>query len=131
MIVLTDPGNGDVLALHPDLYWSDEDDWHPVAQNVARTLDGALDIQAQAMPSGRPITLESDDTYAWMPSKTIEQLRAWAEVPLKQFDLQLRGKTWRVIFRHQDGAMQARCIVHYSDRIAQDRYYITLRLMCV
>jgi len=60
MIVLTDPSNGDVLALHPDLYWSDEDDWHPVAQNVARTLDGALDIQAQGMVSGRPITLRLD-----------------------------------------------------------------------
>jgi len=131
MIALTDPANGSKLILHPDLYWSDEDTWHPVAQNVARTIQGALDIQAQAMVSGRPITLESDNTYAWMPSSIIEQLRAWAAVPLKQLDLQLRGKTWRVIFRHQDGALQAHCVVHYSDRIPEDRYYITLRLMCV
>lgn len=128
MITLSDGTT--VVTLDPDLLWSDEDNWHPVQQSVERTLTGALDIQAQAMNSGRPITLEpEDDESAWMQSAVVMQLRNWAAVPLQQFILILRNETRNVIFRHQDGGLEARPVVHYRDRAPTDFYRCVIRLM--
>lgn len=128
MITLSD-GTTD-LTLHPDLFWSDEDNWHPVAQAVARTLTGALDIQVAAMNKGRPITLEpEDDSTAWMVSSVVAQLRNWAAVPGQQLILTLRGVTRTVLFRHQDGGLEAKPVVHYRDRVAEDWYLCVIRLM--
>ena len=52
------------LALNPDLYWSDENNWHPVDQTADRTITGALIVQAAARVAGRPVTLEPQDDSA-------------------------------------------------------------------
>ncbi|MDH2232606.1 hypothetical protein N5K37_22125 [Delftia tsuruhatensis] len=128
MITLSDGISS--LNLNPDLRWSDEDNWHPVQQNVQRTITGALDIQAAAMDKGRPITLEpEDDSSAWMPSDAVVQLRNWAAVPGQQLILTLRNETRNVIFRHQDGGLEARPVVHYRDRTPADWYLCVVRLM--
>ena len=118
------------LELHPDLRWSDEDNWHPVAQSVERTLTGALDIQVAALQAGRPVTLEpEDDGSAWMPSSSVAQLRNWAAVPGQQLILTLRNVSRTVLFRHQDGGLETRPVVHYRDRVAEDWFLVTVRLM--
>ena len=128
MITLSDGIN--TLNLNPDLRWSDEDNWHPVQQSVQRTITGALDIQAAAMDKGRPITLEpEDDSSAWMSSDVVVQLRNWAAVPGQQLILTLRNETRDVIFRHQDGGLEARPVVHYRDRTPTDWYLCVVRLM--
>ncbi len=128
MITLSD-GTA-TLTLDPDLLWSDEDNWHPVQQNVQRTITGALDVQAAAMNKGRPITLEpEDDSSAWMQSAVVVQLRNWAAVPGLQLVLTLRNETRTVIFRHQDGGLEARPVVHYRDRVTTDWYLCVIRLM--
>lgn len=128
MITLTD--NTTSITLHPDLRWTDEDNWHPVVQSVERTITGALDIQVAAMQAGRPITLEpEDDGTAWMPASIVAQLRNWAAVPGQQLLLTLRNETRTVIFRHQDGGFEAKPVVHYRDRIAEDWYLCVIRLM--
>ncbi|WP_322735651.1 hypothetical protein [Delftia tsuruhatensis] len=128
MITLSD-GTA-TLTLDPDLLWSDEDNWHPVQQNVQRTITGALDVQVAAMNKGRPITLEpEDDSSAWMQSATVEQLRNWAAVPGQQLVLTLRNETRTVILRHQDGGLEARPVVHYRDRVTTDWYLCVIRLM--
>lgn len=128
MITLADANT--TLTLHRDLYWSDEDNWHPVQQNVERTLSGALDIQVAALIKGRPITLEpEDDNSAVMRSSVVAQLRNWAAVPGKQMTLTLRGVTRTVMFRHQDGGLEAKPFVHYSDREDDDLYRCVIRLM--
>lgn len=128
MITLSDGIN--TLNLNPDLRWSDEDNWHPVQQSVQRTITGALDIQAAAMDKGRPITLEpEDDSSAWMSSDIVVQLRNWAAVPGQQLILTLRNETRDVIFRHQDGGLEARPVVHYRDRTPTDWYLCVVRLM--
>ena len=129
MITLSD---GTVeLELHRDLFWSDEGNWQPVVQAVARTLTGALDIQAASLTAGRPITLEpEDDSTAWMPFSTVAQLRNWAAVPGQVMELTLRGVSRSVIFRHHDGAaVEARPWVHYSDVQSGDWYFATIRFM--
>lgn len=56
------------LALHPDLYWSDEHNWFPVEQTVQRTITGALIVSVATRLAGRPVTLQpEDDRSAWTP----------------------------------------------------------------
>ena len=122
---------GTTLNLSPDLFWSDENNWHPVEQSVTRSITGALIIQPQGRDAGRPITLEAeDDNSAHMPLSAVAQLRNWAAVPGQELTLTLRGIARTVIFRHQDGAaVEATPWVHYSDVQTGDLYRVTLRLM--
>ena len=61
---LTLADSGTTLTLNPDLYWSDENTWHPVQQTADRTITGAHVVQAALMVKGRPITLEPQDDSA-------------------------------------------------------------------
>jgi hypothetical protein len=119
------------VTLHPDLYWEDENSWHPVEQTVERTITGALIVNVAARIGGRPITLQpQDDKSAWHPRSTVEQLRNWAAVPAKELVLTLRSTPRTVIFRHHDGnAIDAEPVVHFSDVEAGDYYRCTIRLM--
>lgn len=120
------------LTLNPDLYWSDEHNWHPVEQSVERTITGAQVIQAAARVAGRPITLEpEDDEAAWMTRTQVVALRNWAAVPGKTMTLTLRGEAREVIFRHQDGGFEARPVIQYRDghELPADFYLCTIRLM--
>lgn len=120
------------LTLNPDLYWSDENSWHPVQQSVERTITGAHVIQAAAMVKGRPITLEPmDDDAAWMTLAEVTTLRNWAAVPGKTMTLTLRGVAREVIFRHQDGGFEARPVIQYrdGDQLTTDFFLCTIRLM--
>lgn len=128
-ITLADTGT--TLTLNPDLYWTDENSWHPVQQEAVRTITGALVVSVSAMVGGRPITLEpQDENTAWMPFSLVEQLRNWAAVPGKTMTLTIRGVPRTVMFRHQDGpGVDAEPVVHFSDVAAGDYYRCTLRLM--
>ena len=120
------------LALNPDLYWSDENNWHPVEQTADRTITGALIVQAAGRVAGRPVTLEpQDDSAAWMTLADVEDLRNWAAVPGKTMTLTLRGEAREVIFRHQDGGFEARPVIQYRDghELPADFYLCTIRLM--
>ena len=124
--------SGTTLTLNPDLYWSDENTWHPVQQAVERTITGAQVIQVAAMVNGRPITLEpEDDEAAWMTLADVAALRNWAAVPGKTMTLTLRGVARTVIFRHQDGGFDARPVLQYRDghELPADFYLCTIRLM--
>lgn len=123
------------LELHHDLFWSDEHAWHKVEQTVERSVTGALIIQHQERldGKGRPITLEPyDDSSAWMPFATLAQLRNWAAVPGQVMTLTLRGVTYSVMFRHQDGsALDADPVVFYNSVANEDFFRVTIRLMVV
>lgn len=129
MITLSDGST--TIELDPDLYWSDENAWNPVQQDVKRTITGALDVQVGALTGGRPITLEpEDDRSAWrITSATVDQIRNWAAVPGKELTLNLRGIARTVLFRHQDGGFEARPVAHFRDRLPSDFYRCILRFM--
>ena len=129
---LTLSDSGTTLALNPDLYWSDENTWHPVEQTADRTITGALIVQAAGRIAGRPVTLEpQDDSAAWMSLADVTALRYWAAVPGKTMTLTLRGVERDVIFRHQDGGFEARPVIQYRDghELTTDFYRCTIRLM--
>lgn len=119
------------VALHPDLFWSDEYAWAPVEQTVERSITGALIVSSAARIAGRPITLQpEEDRSAWMSRAVLEQLRAWAGMPGLELSLSLRGVERAVVFRHHDGgALEARPLWHFNDADNTDQYLVTLRLM--
>lgn len=125
--------NGTVTVTLPDdLVWADEFAWQPVEQTVQRSLTGALIVQAQARTGGRPITLAAEsDSVGWVDRATVEALEALASVPAPSLTLTLRGVAHAVLFRHQDGAIEARPVVGYSDVQSTDPYHLTVRLMKV
>lgn len=128
MISLTDGITA--VELHPDLLWSDEFNWSPVQQTVTPTITGAMVVQVGTRTAGRPITLEpEDDDSAWMTRAVVEQLRNWAAAPGKELTLTLREQVLNVMFRLQDGGVEAAPVIHYSDIGAEDYYRCTLRLM--
>lgn len=120
---------GNTLDLPPDLYWADEA-WSPVEQSVQRTVTGALIVSAATRTEGRPITLRPpDERSAALERSVLDTLLAWAAVPGRQMTLTLRGAARAVLWRHQDGAIEAAPFVHYSDVQSADFYLATLRFM--
>lgn len=119
------------IALNEDLFWVDENDWHPVEQTSERTITGALVVQAAGRVAGRPITLQPEDDRSGATSlATLTQLRNWAAVPGQVLELTLRGVSRSVIFRHHDGAaVEAKPWIHYSDVQTGDWYFATIRFM--
>ena len=119
------------VPLNPDLFWVDENNWHPVEQTSERSVTGALVVQSATRVAGRPITLQPEDDSSGATSLAhLEQLRNWAAVPGQQMTLTLRGASRTVIFRHHDGlAIEARPWVHRRDVQSDDWYLATLRLM--
>ena len=128
-IILSDGTSG--VTLNPDLFWSDENEWHPVAQTAERTITGALIVKVKSRVGGRPITLEpEDETSGWMNRTSVEALRNWAAAPGKVMTLTIHGTDRTVMFRHHDGAgLSATPVVHFSDIAAGDYYRCTLRFM--
>lgn len=119
------------INLNADLYWADENDWHPVEQTAERTITGAMVVSTSARVAGRPITLQPEDDSSGATSLPIlTQLRNWAAVPGQVMELTLRGVSRSVIFRHHDGAaVEARPWIHYSDVQSGDWYFATIRFM--
>ena len=128
MITLTD---GTITVnLHKDLYWSDENNWHPVEQTKQYTITGALIVMSGERKAGRHVTLEAeDDNSAWMLLNTVVQLRNWAMIPGKQMTLNLRGVNRTVLFRHEDGGFEALPILHQDSLLSTDFYRCTVRLL--
>ena len=71
----------DGIELPDDLLWVDEFDWNPVAQDIERSLTGALMVQEQVKLYGRPITLTGGDEAGWVTRVTILELMALVETP--------------------------------------------------
>lgn len=118
------------VALHKDLYWSDENNWHPVEQTKAYSITGALIVMSGERKAGRHITLEPEDDHsAWMTLPVVTVLRNWAAVPGQQLTLTLRGVAHTVLFRHEDGGLEARPIQHQDSLADTDFYSCVVRLL--
>ena len=119
-----------VLPLNQDLSWSDEHKWAPVEQSSTRTVTGALIVQSRAKTGGRPITLEpADESSGWTVRAALQQLKTWAAIPGQVMELTLHGTTRNVIFRHEEGPIEADPVVFYNDPSDITYYRATVRLM--
>lgn len=116
----------DDLVLSQNLVWIDRNGWNPVSQSATPTVTGALVIEPGKLTEGRPITLSRD----WLPPETVEALRLLADTPDYHGLLTLPdGQQFTVIWRHQDGAMQADPLFDAANGADISLYSVTLRFM--
>ena len=125
---------GVALPLPDDLLWADEHAWSPAVTAVSYLLTGALLVQSATRQAGRPITLVGPSDMAWVTRATVEQLRAWAAVPVGsatgRFALTFAdGRAFTVAFRHSETAIEAEPVLGIPARASTDRYRLTLRFL--
>lgn len=120
---------GLTLQLSDRLDWTDEFSWSPVQQSKDYALGGELIVGVALKQAGRPITLESEATKAWITRADCDTLRAWAALPDIELDLVLRGVTRAVMFDHERGGFTARPVWVLLDGevYSQQLYLPTLR----
>lgn len=111
--------------------WTDQHAWQPVEQSMDRGLDGALIVQAMTVPSGRPITLAGIESGAGaMSLSDLQQLQAWAAIPLQQMTLTVLGQAYTVMWRHQDKpALDSTPLLFVDNPDADDLYQVTAKFM--
>jgi len=131
---LTRLSDAAALQLPDDLLWVDEHAWSPVVASTSYLVTGALLVQSALRQAGRPITLEGAPDMAWVRRNQVEQLRAWAAIPLGaatgRFGLSFAdGRVFTVAFRHQDGAIEAEPVLGIPARSGNDFYRLTLRFL--
>ncbi len=127
-ITLTDSTT--TITLPADTLWRDELDWSPVEQSAEYLLAGSLDIQMGVRLTGRPITLGGDESASWLSRGAILDLKVWAAVAGKQMTLSYHGRSFVVIFRHQDApALEAKPVIEQVPPADEDWYWFTLKLM--
>ena len=133
---ITLANGADVCTLDPDLFWSDEFDWSPVNQSIARSITGSLLIDHTVRVGGRPITLQpADDSSGWlkMTRSVVDKLKAWEADPALTLTLALRGVTRQVIFL-RDGAkpIETKPVIYVADPLPGgfgDHFFVTLRFL--
>lgn len=96
--ILTRDDTKETLSLHAQFVWADEHDFSWLAQSdPVYTLTGAVVVEQSLKKGGRPITLNGDD--ALIRRDTLEQLKAWADVPALSLTLtHPKGQEYTVIF---------------------------------
>ena len=124
----------DTIVLPPDLVWSDEFAWSPVAQNTERSVTGALLVDVSTRQDGMPITLTGTERHAWLLRPEVQALRAWVALPGQVFTLTINGQAFTVLFDHGTDevsrAFVVAQLVDYSDPAPQDYYCsVTLRFI--
>jgi len=126
------------LILPKDLEWIDELTYSPVSQSVEYGTTGALLIQEGVKQKGRPITLGSSDSMAWVTRQQGDTLKSMMYSPglvmqLKFCDFNNQTSSlfsYNVMFRHSEGALDIKNIKDF-DQYESSAWYIikAIRLM--
>jgi hypothetical protein len=112
------------------LLWIDEHLWTPAITSVSYLLTGALLIESATRQSGRPITLQAPDDMGWVTRALVDQLYALAAEPDRTFELRLvNGRSFSVMFRHQDQALEAAPVLGFGGLAPESRWRVVIRLM--
>ena len=121
----------DGIELPDDLLWVDEFDWSPVAQDIDRSLTGALMVQEQAKLFGRPITLTGGNEAGWVTRATVLELMALAKLPSKSMLLILAdGREFQVYFnRGNNNSVSASLLMPESGLSPESLYTIIIGLI--
>jgi len=129
-VLLTDLTTNDTLLLPDDLLWVDEHAWTAATANVEYLLTGALLIESAARQAGRPITLVGAPDMAWVRRSTVDRLHALAHLPQQMLRLAFAdGRTFGVMFRHADGAIEAEPVLGFPTPTHDGWYRVTLRFL--
>lgn len=116
------------IELPDDLEWPNEFTHEPVGQTVTPTLTGALIIEPQLKPEGRPITLQSNGG-SWASRSLVQQL-AELNRTTEPMTLTIYGQAYTVMWdREEDTSFKAVPIMRFAEPGEHPFYYITLRLL--
>lgn len=119
----------DAVTLPPDLVWQDEFTHTPIEQSISYTLSGAMVVDQAVKQAGRPITLGGADDQAWVKRSVLLALYAKAQSGSPMTLTLPDGRTFQVVWRHQDRAIDADPIGNVSPPTSDTPYRVTLRLM--
>lgn len=114
-----------------DLVWVDEYDWTPTEQHQARSLSGALVVETAQKTGGRPITLGDGTDPVFVPKAVIDDLFDLLETPSSMTLTLQDGRTFTVIFRHEDKPIEAKPVVDYRIMEQTDYYHATIKLLTI
>lgn len=103
------------LDLGDRLDWADEYAWSPVQQSTEYSTTGALLVDVGVKAAGRPITLQGEQTAAWLSRALCDTLKSWAALPAITLTLTLRGLPHSVMFDHAQKGFEARPIWRLAD----------------
>ena len=122
------------LLLPDDLLWTDEHAWTPAVASTSYLITGALLIQSATRQAGRPITLVGAADMAWVTRATVEQLLAWASIPVGaatgRFALTLAdGRSFTVAFRQAETPIESEPVLGFPARADTDFYRLTLKFL--
>lgn len=117
------------IELPQDLEWQDEFDWTPIRQSQDIALSGTLIVAESAQQTGRPITLYGGPNACWVPRSIVVQLYALTQTPENIMTLHYHGTDYSVMWRHQDGPLNAKPVQRVMNPGNDHKYSITLRLM--
>lgn len=122
----------ETVTLSDGFLWSDEFDWNPIEQKQDRAVDGALIIQEGKKKSGRPITLTADKNMAWLKRHIVSKLKDWS-ILQEKFELQFNyfhdKRTFKIVFNHQDKAIEANPVLEHPTVSEDDEYNVILRFL--
>ncbi len=118
------------IVLPADLLWIDETDWTPVAQSDSEySITGSLFVDTGVKQAGRPITLAGSEESAWVSRSTVLALMDVLAIPGKRMTLNLHGRTFTVIFNHENGdPIDATAIYPQSPPDDEGYYYLVVKL---
>lgn len=102
--------NGTTATLSDRLHWADEFDWSPVEQATAYSTTGKLLVDVAVKEAGQPITLQGNETAAWISRYLCQTLHAWAKLPGIELTLTLRSVAHQVMFDHSKKGFEAQPI---------------------
>jgi len=116
-----------VVPLSDDFDFPNEFTWEPIKQTKSYSITGAMLVEVGTRQTGRMITLQGSDAYAWVTRAQLATLRAMAENPAADMTLLFRGVTYTVRFDYEAGAIEARPVADFQDPQPTDYFAVTLR----
>lgn len=115
----------DTLQLPPDLFWSDEFAWTPVASALEYSTTGSALIDVSKKQSGRPITLTADPETCWLSRADVLALKTLSDEPGKELTLTLYDRSFIVIFSPGEKPFDAEPVWQEMPVAVDDTWVIT------
>ena len=111
--------------------WADEFTWSAVSRNTERSITGALIVDEVGKLSGRPITLQGEESQGWIRRATLLSLQEMAGAAGQVYRLQLAdGRSFDVQFSG-DEPIAARPVGNPELPALANPYVATVRLITV
>lgn len=117
------------IELPADVWWADEFDWTPIAENSEYSLTGSLIIDIGVRQAGRPITLTSNANGGWVHRSTVQDLQAQRDAPNATATLVLADGRTLTVKHDRTRPFEAAPVRPASDMTAATAYRTTLPLI--